>query len=96
MAQHLKARKSVLRAAFKRVAEADEWGIKLFAHRGREEFACGHCRQWIRLPEEERQKFCGRSAARLSTAMCARSSRRWMPWPSPRVLEERPVQGSLD
>ncbi len=31
MAQHLKAGKSVLRAAFKRVAEADEWGVKLFA-----------------------------------------------------------------
>ena len=31
MAQHLKARKSVLRAAFKRVTEADEWGVKLFA-----------------------------------------------------------------
>lgn len=31
MAQHLKARKSVLQAAFKRVAGADEWGIKLFA-----------------------------------------------------------------
>jgi Gas vesicle synthesis protein GvpL/GvpF len=31
MAQHVVARKSVLRAAFKRVAEADEWGIKLFA-----------------------------------------------------------------
>lgn len=31
MAQHLKARQSVLRAAFKRVADADEWGIKLFA-----------------------------------------------------------------
>jgi hypothetical protein len=31
MAQHLSARKSVLRAAFKRVAEADEWGVKLFA-----------------------------------------------------------------
>ncbi len=31
MAEHLKARRSVLRAAFKRVAEADEWGIKLFA-----------------------------------------------------------------
>ena len=31
MAQHLSARKSVLRAAFKRVAEADEWGIKVFA-----------------------------------------------------------------
>lgn len=30
MAQHLKARKSVLRAAFRRVAGADEWGIKLF------------------------------------------------------------------
>ncbi len=30
MAQHLKARKSELRAAFKRVAGADEWGIKLF------------------------------------------------------------------
>ncbi len=31
MVEHLKARKSVLRAAFKRVAKADEWGIKLFA-----------------------------------------------------------------
>jgi hypothetical protein len=31
MAQHLQARQSVLRAAFVRVAEADEWGIKLFA-----------------------------------------------------------------
>jgi hypothetical protein len=30
MAQHLKARRSVFRAAFKRVAGADEWGIKLF------------------------------------------------------------------
>jgi Gas vesicle synthesis protein GvpL/GvpF len=31
MVQHLKSRKSVLSAAFKRVAEADEWGVKLFA-----------------------------------------------------------------
>src|SRR5208337_3626529 len=31
MAQHVKARTSVLSAAFKRVADADEWGIKLFA-----------------------------------------------------------------
>jgi hypothetical protein len=31
MAKHVKARKSELGAAFKRVANADEWGIKLFA-----------------------------------------------------------------
>lgn len=31
MAQHLRARKSILRAAFKRVAGSDEWGIKVFA-----------------------------------------------------------------
>ncbi len=39
MAQHLKARKSVLRAAFKRVAGADEWGIKVFTIAPRSDFA---------------------------------------------------------
>ena len=31
LARHIKSRKRALRAAFQRVADADEWGVKLFA-----------------------------------------------------------------
>ena len=58
LAQHVKQRKAALKQAFARVADADEWGIKIFATAKPQARAAGKSRQRRRLSEAQ-----GRAAA---------------------------------
>ena len=53
LAQHVKERKRALRTAFERVADADEWGIKVFAIAARKQSRRHERRQRVGLSEAQ-------------------------------------------